>query len=110
LKRSLSILYLCLSALAGFLAFSAILLYSVGILVSLAFAWFAYKQMTTKKNRIILVVTSSADIVIGFFVGRFFPDPLGVSGTGLTILFIAWIINAYLAMHIYKSEAMQDKE
>jgi Na+-driven multidrug efflux pump len=66
--------------------------------------------MITKRNRTILIIASSTDIVIGFFVGRFFPDPLGISGAGLTILFIAWIINACLAMHIYKSEARQDKE
>ncbi|GAB2556517.1 hypothetical protein [Rhodanobacter koreensis] len=110
MKRSLSILYLSLSALAGFLAFSAIPLYSIGMLVCLALAWFAYKQIIIKKNRVILIVVSSVDIVIGFFVGRFFPDPLGVSGTGLTILFTVWIINACLVMQMYKNEARKDKD
>ena len=108
MKRSMQIYYLCLSAFGGFLAFPAIPKYAVAVLVSVAFAWIAYKKMLRLESRKTLLILSGSDVVVGVLVGLLFPDPLGISGTGIAIILGAWIVNAYIIVRIYKQEGLLD--
>ena len=84
-------------------------MYSVGLIISITFAWVAYKQMAKVESQKTLIILAPVDVVIGFLVGRFFPDPLGVSSAGLTILFTVWLVNAYFLVRIYRTEAKEDQ-
>ena len=86
MNRSTSILYLCLSALGGFLVFPVIHEYSIMVVLSVLFAWLAYAKMSDSSNRKMLISLSLIDIIIGLLVGQVFPDPDRISDIGISIL------------------------
>lgn len=108
MNRSTSIIYLSLSALGGFLVFPVLPKYSIMLVLSGLFAWQAYVKISKPLNRILLILFSLIDIIIGLLVGLFFADPGRISDVGILILIPSFIMNLPFIWKIYQSEADLD--
>src|SRR5699024_4596772 len=107
LNRLLSSIWLSTSAFGGLLAFPAIPAYFLMVLLPLAFAYLAYRQLLGRRSRRILVGTCAADLVVGSVVGQAFYVDESLSNLGVAIILLAFAVSSISLWRIWTMEKSQ---